>query len=277
MDNNISTFINLDKNTLMNKLVEFQNACKENRVFPNCDYIHAFEFFMNNLAIKLPKDFVMYRARIFTDDTLDKVINILTQINLAKNENDFENVKQQQKIFEEEYKSRINNGFFGYDEKNSFINPKPSTIKAGRCNHEFEACLYTSEDPNTAISELKPLIKEKISVAKISAQEELNLIDLTFSFNSDDNNFKNLLALLFLTSPTETEKDAYLFTQVICSLVKKHGYDGIKYSSCQNMLACNYAIFHYDKCKAVSSDIYTVNGITYSCKNETNNKTQKKI
>lgn len=39
MDNNISTFINLDKNTLMNKLVEFQNACKENRVFPNCEYM----------------------------------------------------------------------------------------------------------------------------------------------------------------------------------------------------------------------------------------------
>lgn len=269
MEMAVSDFIKTDKQFLMDKLIEFQNACKTNRIFPTCDYIDAFEQEMDNMVIIIPKDFSMYRARIFGDDTLDKVIQLIIQANNAKTENDFIHVEQRHKEFETAYKTKIEKGFLGYDEKNSFINPNPNTIKAGRCNHDFEICLYTAEDPNTAISELKPLIKEKISVAEITTLEELKIIDLSFIFGEDNETFRNLLALLFLISPTETEKDAYLFTQVICSLVKKHGYDGIKYSSCQNMSANNYAIFNYNKCKAISSNIYTVDKITYTCTKST--------
>lgn len=265
MEMQVSHFIKSDREFLINKLFEFKNICKINRTFPNCDYIEAFEQEMDNMVINISKDITMYRARIFKDDTFDNVVRLITQANNAKTEEDFKHVKQHHKEFETTYKTKIEKGFFGYDEKNSFINPNTNTIKAGRCNHDFETCLYTAEDPNTAISELKPLIKEKISVAKITTLEELKIIDLSFKFDDNNETFRNLIAMLFLTSPTETEKDAYLFTQVICSLVKKHGYDGIKYSSCQNISANNYAIFNYGKCKAISSDVYSVDNITYTC------------
>ncbi len=135
------------------------------------------------------------------------------------------------------------------------------SVCAGRCNQNFEPCLYVSEDVDTCISELKPLVDEKVSVAKIVTHEELRIVD--FSASDVDDTFRLLIALLFITSPTEENYDAYIYTQVICSLIKSLGFDGICYSSCQNRFKNNYAIFNYDKCKVVSSDVYDVTRINY--------------
>ena len=263
-----------NKQILMKKFIEFEDACKENRVFPVCDYLNYFEQELENMAIEIPEGFSMYRARIYNDELLPKAMQIIENIHNAKTPQDFEHAEQQHKSFETQYRTNIEHGFWGYDEKGSFINPDSNSIKAGRCNHDFETCLYTAENPNTAISELKPLIKEKISVAEIITLQNLKIIDLSFSINQEEELFKNLIALLFVTSPTECNKDAYIYTQAICSLVKKHGYDGIKYSSCQNMHYNNYAIFNYTKCKAIKSDIYFVNSINYECDKQTPRKKQ---
>ena len=66
-----------------------------------------------------------------------------------------------------------------------------------------------------------------------------------------------------MISPTEYNKNAYIYTQVICSIVKKLGYDGVIYTSCQNREKKNYAIFNYNKCKVISSEVYSVTGIKY--------------
>ena len=257
------------KEFLIKKFLEFEDACKENRVFPSCDYLDHFEQQLGSMVIELPEGFSMYRARIYNEELLPKAMQIIENIHNAKTLEDLEQAEQQHKRFESQYRTNIKHGFKGYDENGSFINPDSNAIKAGRCNHNFEICLYTADDPNTAISELKPLINEKISVAEIITIQKLKIIDLSFSSYEDNDLFRNLIAILFVASPTECSKDAYIYTQIICSLVKKHGYDGIKYSSCQDITHNNYAIFNYSKCKAINSDIYFVNSINYECTKQT--------
>lgn len=257
---------NKKEQELMDKFTEFQKACRNNRVFPECEFIEIFEQNISKLKILIPKETLMYRARIFRDELMDRYMNILEMINEAKSPEDFRYAENVHQEFQKQLKYNADNGFNGYDEKNSFVNKNKEYIKAARCNHDFEICLYTAEEINTSISELKPLIGETISVASIKTLEDLDLIDLTFVFETKGDELaflRNLIALLFIESPTENKKDAYIYTQVICSIVKKCGYDGIKYSSCQSVGKANYAIFNYEKCKAVGSERYSVKNINY--------------
>lgn len=250
-----------EEKELMDRLAEFKMECRKNRVYPECEFINLFRKYIDTMKIIVPKDKIMYRARIYHNEILDK-LNIVMSGNKAENLDDYRRAKDTIK----EYTTNISNGFEGYDEKGSFVNLNTENIMASRCNHNFEVCLYASDDAQTAISELKPLIKETISVASIKVLKDLKIIDLSFEFDDKDNEkifVRNLLALLFICSPTENNKDAYIYTQVICSIVKKMGYDGIKYSSCQNIERINYAIFNYEKCKAIGSKKYSVKNIDY--------------
>ena len=84
------------------------------------------------------------------------------------------------------------------------------------------------------------------------------MIDLRLTKNDQ---FINGIAKFFVQSPTLAHPDAYLYTQAISAFIKSRGYDGIMYSSCQVINGINYAIFNYDKCEAISSDLYKINTI----------------
>ncbi len=247
------------KDNVWKEFACFKDTCRKNRVFPECRFI-------SNLISQLPKAEItvnggstFYRARVFKNNFPD--------LYFEQNEKP---MQEEEKIFQQMYevysgldkvKAQREAGFRGYDEVGSFVCPNIESILPGRCNHVNEQCLYLAEDVQTAISEIKPLIREKISVACIEAKEALKIID--FSFDRSEIPILKLVAFLFLTSPTLEEYDVYTYTQIICSLVKKEGYDGIKYTSCQNLGKSNYAIFSFEKCKAISSDVYEVDSITY--------------
>lgn len=83
-----------DKQILMKKFIEFEDACKENRVFPVCDYLNYFEQELENMAIEIPKGFSMYRARIYNDELLPKAMQIIENIHNAKTPQDLEQAEQ---------------------------------------------------------------------------------------------------------------------------------------------------------------------------------------
>ena len=240
----------------------FINTCKKNRVFPECDYISKLKDEIPNLEITIGKGMQFYRARAYRNSLVDKVFDFLQTISDDK-EHESEHYDSFQKLAEST-KAQREAGFKGYDAKGSFVCPDLRSIQPGRCNHAFEQCLYVAEDVQTAISELKPLIQEQISVACIQVEEPLKIID--FGFDRSDSSIIKPIALLFVTSPTLEGYDAYIYTQVLCSLVKNMGYDGIRYSSCQIINKSNLAIFNYDKCKAISSNVYEVTRIDYDYK-----------
>lgn len=230
---------------------DFQKECLKNRVFPKCELIDILTSRMSEFEYIVPQNFNLYRARVYAQNSYAKVLKMFERKYIPLPE---EEIHQNSDCWE---------GFHAYDEKNSFVNTNVDAVMGNRCNHDFECCLYAAGDVVTAISEIKPMINERVSVARIVSKEELKLIDLRFN---DKDAFLEGIAFLFITSPTSEDKDAYIYTQVICSLIKQAGYDGIIYSSCQRLIGDNYAIFNYDKCQAVASREREITGINITSK-----------
>lgn len=248
------------------KLHDFQKRYKNNRVFPKDGFIKDFTDNLCNMETCIEKNELLYRARVYKDDLQDKVLDILREIHEVNNTpEDLEVLEEHHSRFQEDMRKRAESEFKGYDAEGSFVIKDVDLIKGGRCNYDFECCLYVADSVETAISEVKPLINEKISVASIRTKEKLRLIDLSFDTHTPRQGraIINVSAMLFMQSPTEGNKDAYIYTQALCSIVKALGYDGIKYSSCQNNVGCNYTVFNYEKCEPVASRVYTVDGIKY--------------
>ena len=250
--------MNIDKN-IWDEFTEFRQVCKANPVFPKCVFLHHLEELLPTLAITIPSGDVFYRARVYHNNFPELALDYAKRIHDDIEHGD-QILEQMKKAFDK-LTALKESGFNGFDAAGSFVNPNPRAIGSGRCNHNHEVCLYIAEDIETAISELKPLIQEEISVAQVKIKEELKVID--FGFNASDSPYKELVSFLFVTSPTQEDYDAYTYSQIICSFVKKMGYDGIKYTSCQNLGKTNYVIFNYDKCEAIASNVYTVKSISY--------------
>ena len=256
--------MNFEK-SLWDEFIDFRKNCKKtNDAFPESAFISHLLIELPNYVKNIEAGSVFFRARVFQnsfpDLFFDYAKNILSDAEnreqLLMKLSDAINAQKVQKEM----------GFKGYNAVESFINPNPETISSGRCNQKNEQCLYLAEDPKTAISELKPLIQEKISVASIQAKEELKVID--FGLDSANNPLQRLIAFLFVSSPTKEDSDAYIYTQIICSIIKKEGYDGIRYSSCQNLIKTNYVVFNFNKCVPLSSEVYMVKHINYQIEKE---------
>lgn len=245
--------------SIWDQFTQFRQICRNNPVFPKCSFLEHLEEVLPQFVMMVGPEELFYRARIYQNNFPEMALDYAKRIHDDIEHGD--QILKDMKIAFDKIKELKQSGFNGFDATGSFVNPSPKDILGGRCNHVHEVCLYVAEDVETAISELKPLIQEEISVACIRTKEELRVID--FGFNISDNPYKELASLLFITSPTQEDYDAYAFTQVICSLVKNKGYDGIRYTSCQNLIKANYVIFNYDKCEAVSSEVYRVDSIKY--------------
>lgn len=241
-------------------LLEFREKCRDNRAFPDCELLTRFAQKFDSLEYILSKGEIIYRSRVYYNDMVDRIFSLDLNLDIKDDKDIVRLQKTIDKLSElqKDFDTKRQKGFYGYDEKDSFVNPNNMTVLDGRCNYAYSPCLYASQDIDTAICELKPLIREKISVAEIEVLQDLKLIDLRFNKHKD---FIDLIALLFIESPTINQKDVCIYTQIITAFVKKQGYDGIVYTSCQNILGTNYAIFNYEKCKPISSEVYNIEQI----------------
>jgi hypothetical protein len=129
------------------------------------------------------------------------------------------------------------------------MKPLP-TCKAGRINAENDPCLYTAEDENTAMSEVRPWIGAVGTLAQVSTIRELPLVYCAGDFFRDED-----LAFLHtlrnepspedrqryvwgqinaaFRSPTTSEDTTKLYrpTQVLAQKFRSEKLDGIIYSS----------------------------------------------
>lgn len=163
--------------------------------------------------------------------------------------------------------------FEGFDAKNSMQPPREKTF-AMRANYERIPYLYCNTKPYGAMSEIRPYIDAKISLAEIKTLENLKCLNLSYSTDkscADDSAFteKCVSFLVHISSlfkkPVEYGENEYDYypTQRIAEFIKNLGYDGIMYNSAMFPLSKNLCIFNYGKCEAVSSRIYTTTGLTY--------------
>ena len=172
--------------------------------------------------------------------------------------------------------------FQGYDEKGSFVNFK-GLNNHGRANREGEVCLYVSKDIDTCCLEIGAKRDIPVSIGLIEVNKDLKIIDLSEGVNVTSSKGNGGFPMGWVTefkSCVDHEmcrpvwnQEHYKFTQYICNYIKNRGYDGVKYDSSIHFIdspnssgnkenSYNYAIFNYEKCRAISSSLYLVRNVS---------------
>lgn len=156
--------------------------------------------------------------------------------------------------------------------------PKAEKSRNGRANPDWIPCLYLSDKLETALSEVRPWIKEKVSIAIFRVIKDLKIIDFSgieplsdFYFKEPEDKVKEKevwtrVNRAFSQPVTIEDQDKdYIPTQIISELFKSSGFDGIKYKS---MLTSgnNYALFNLKDAIPTNGVILKVDNIKYEFK-----------
>jgi len=153
---------------------------------------------------------------------------------------------------------------------------RPPANKAieGRANPAGIAYLYLASDCNTAISEIRPQLGDRVSVAKFKINKKLQVIDLRQTaigspFRWGDNlefvlkvqGFLKMLGFI-LSKPVDKNKSLfdYLPTQYLCEFIKKQGYEGVVYMSKLGK-GHNIVLFNDNKTTCSSVELHKVTSI----------------
>lgn len=147
----------------------------------------------------------------------------------------------------------------------------------GRVTPKGIVSLYLASVPDAAMSEVRPWIKSDVTCSSFEITRDLKVVDC--SVHAD----KNLLGWNAKTQdeiqeavwadidrafsrPVSRDEDAldYIPTQIIAELFKSRGYDGVRYRSALCDGGYNLALFDLNSATFMSSQLFTVSGISFS-------------
>ena len=169
-----------------------------------------------------------------------------------------------------------NERFWGFDVKNSGRNR--GSDKEGRLNKSGEHHLYLAYDIDTAISEIRPINQQQISVATINIKKELKIFDLTKTFEfgdgtKDGDYFAFYQMAQMCSMPNFNDKTYYKPTQKISSYIKELGFDGIIYPSALRENGKNILIYDFgnqdlddEYFEIISTDVYIASNVINATK-----------
>jgi hypothetical protein len=216
----------------------------------------------------------------------DRVLDLLKEINT----NPERVLLPEEKLFRcrivRQYSSLgVEKNFWGYNFKDSFVPPSKKTADM-RANYKYIPYLYCSNNPYTALVEVRPRIGSRVSIATILVNEKLTLLDFTMNklpskITDTKINLFSYLSYLF-SKPIAYEDDTidYIPTQYIAEYAKNLGYDGIAFNSSltpeiESIDADSYpdivnkynvVVFNYKKCVPIRSNLFEVFGQYTECK-----------
>lgn len=155
----------------------------------------------------------------------------------------------------------------GYDEKGS-LSPSSDITIAGRANPSKIPYLYAAMDKYTAAAEIKPSLKDFISVAELDVNEELKLADFVYreesGGKSDLEQLRNNISLSYSMVVDRKNIEGYIPTQYIAEYIKHKGLDGIAYMSLQAYGGINIALFEECKVSFKKSRVFQTHSIKYN-------------
>ena len=157
-------------------------------------------------------------------------------------------------------------GFEGFDAEGSGAAPYDKAA-SGRCNPQNVSYLYAANDPHTAVAEVRPFIRDSVSVATLKPKRDLKLVDFYYQY---DKNGTIMITDAFwhkirceFSAINKGNTDDYLVTQFISALAQHAGYDGLRFRSSLVYEGTNYVIFDGDICTPISSKMYIIPRVTY--------------
>lgn len=178
-----------------------------------------------------------------------------------------EYTKKQKEPEYREFLERYSRGFEGFDAKESGAAPY-NLVKAGRCNPEHVSYLYAASDEHTAVAEVRPFIRDAISIATLNVKRDLKLVD--FYFEYDERGCIDIKDVLFhcirseFTRLNKGNAEEYLVTQYLSSMAQYNGFDGIRFRSSLVYEGTNYVIFDNENCDVVCSKMYIIPAVQYT-------------
>ena len=181
--------------------------------------LEAIECLANNMQFQDLSGETLYRARVI--DTKD-----------IKRQNGF-HINEDEKICT------------GFNEGQSGRAPE-CIVKAGRINHEWESIWYLANDIYTAMAEVRPGVRESISLATYSVADNSQIKILNFTneeiktkdgfdekgtcIEKYDLNELYVGIQEILTLPAYNERTYYV-SNIVIDILKKTGISGVKYKS----------------------------------------------
>lgn len=195
------------------------------------------------LKCNIRKGEIFYRGRIFN---LDDVVSNRKQYREWVNSNDA--------VFQ------------GYDAKESGA-PPAKYAREGRLNGNGIAFLYTCDNIDTVVYELRPTLAEVISIGEFVTNRELVFADLTEDrarkINGDC--FSDLIMLIAEEfSVPHFAGHNYAFTQYLAGQFMNQDFDGVIFESSLDPNGKNFVFFYPRDCEALSSRLYKVTEISIS-------------
>lgn len=168
--------------------------------------------------------------------------------------------------------------------KSNMSMPPNEYAREGRLNPRYISVLYTAEEIETALAEIRPTYQDKLTVAEIITKEEIEIIDFTlglnlYSFiakntlehfiNSGQLTYYKIINLIEVINGTMSKlakqddnyKD-YLPTQYISMYIKSLGYDGLAFKSSVHS-GKNIVLFSDEKVDITDTFGAHINNIKY--------------
>ena len=265
-----------------NYMWEYFKDClkRNNRFFFEHPLLPVLKAEFERNVYTLPQGTVMYRARIDCDNKLWNEWNEYCRIEampkelkyfekkglsadkLAAIQKEYEDFISSEKM--QQIKQRIDSGFQGFDASGSSAPPK-GTASAGRCNSEGVSYLYTALEEHTAVAEIRPFIRDAISIAELKANHDLRLVNFDYEptavVNGRDFLFDDIRR--DFARINKTQNGDYFITQFIAALIEHLGYDGLCFRSSLVKDGTNYVIFDPDNSPAVSSKLVYLSEVNY--------------
>lgn len=307
MENNNDEQDRLQWSIILMLLVNFDNhlyssfadsVISENRFIPSnstVEFFDKFKSFSKQATGYIAKDKTLYRARLidetYTNDLIKEFFDAISEENFTENfqisgmptmtgQSLFESImpvllskpeiKSRFVSFLQNYQMRT---FQGFDAAGSGATPA-NKAPEGRLNPRRISYLYTAEDADTAIYEIKPIIQQGISLATIKPTRRLKVLDLCKKFQPDtfkqDESVLHIPSLMQIVSekfsiPNHGDALAYLPTQYIAEYVKTVlGFDGIRFKSSLKKGGKNLVIFDEKLCEVTGSKVHLVDNIKIS-------------
>lgn len=232
----------------------------KNRFLVKHEVLNHLEQIANKSQIIVEAGTTLYRARIYNgDESFLYYLNKLTSVDDIS----------QKLMWVKHLSERQNSGFWGYNSEDSFIPPSNDFVTDGRVNPVFIKYLYTAEDPYTALVEVRPYLKSKVSVAEIQVNESLKIADFSYDSIGNVEGFERKLIFMIMhdfSMPSNSDQKKYIPTQYVTEFFKSLGFEGIKFNSSLHGRGRNITIFNYEKCKPVASKLYEVEDICFEAK-----------
>ena len=260
----------------------------KNRFFSDNPIVKELEDRADESGYQYKKGFSFYRARLFKKNSTDQFLRCCLEMNgflKDKIEDVLSNWTAEQKFSlissimgEDESKAELsetqkkwlkNIRFKGYNAAESAAPPDEDLIGNGRANPDHIRYLYLSEDNITPVYEVRPIIKDQISVGKFKLQKDIKVFDMAKDIRDcvkDNGSFEwpslyTIIGQMF-SKPSNGEANQYIATQFLAEKIKLMGLDGIRFRSSLHIGGINVVLFDPTICRAVSSDLVDVESIS---------------